>query len=280
VSGLKAAFAAARKGVRVALANKETLVAAGDLFMNEADKCGAEIIPVDSEHSAIFQCLNGNRGRELKKIILTASGGAFRNLSNEELKAAKASDALKHPVWNMGAKVTIDSATLMNKGLEIIEAMHLFNVNREQIEVVIHPESVIHSMVEFTDNAIIAELSRPDMRLPVQYAFTYPNRWESLIDELDFIALKSMTFYPPDTDKFPCLDIAYKCADKGGTAPLIMNSANEAAVKLYLDGKISFYGIPDIINKALDKFSGAAAADIDSIISIDREVKEYILNNN
>jgi len=277
-AGLKAAYEAVGRGVRIALANKETLVSAGSLIMKRAKEFLTEIIPVDSEHSAIFQCINGQNGNSLKKILLTASGGAFRDLKKEKLLTVKAGDALKHPVWNMGSKVTIDSATLMNKGLEIIEAMHLFNVKRDRIEVIVHPESIIHSMVEFQDNTVIAELSRPDMRLPIQYAFTYPEKIMSSVSPVKFSELKSLTFREPDTDKFPCLDIAYKCADSGGSAPLIMNAANEAAVQLFLKDEIGFYDIPELIYNALEKFPLNAPDDIDEIICIDRDVKEYILS--
>lgn len=278
VGGLSAAYEAAGKGVRIALANKETLVAAGDIIMKKARECSSEIIPVDSEHSAIFQSLEGNRQNKLKRILLTASGGAFRNYSKEQLTKALATEALKHPVWRMGAKVTIDSATLMNKGLEIIEAMHLFGVDADKIETVIHPESIIHSMVEFVDGSIIAQMGIPDMRLPIQYAFTYPDRIKSHIESADFYELKSLNFGRPDRDKFPCLDIAYRCAKEKGSAPLIMNSANESAVQLYLENRIAFYDIPALINRALDRFSGVKADSIEEIICIDKKVKEYILS--
>lgn len=274
VDGLEAANEAVGKGVRIALANKETLVAAGGIIIKRAKKFNSEIIPVDSEHSAIFQCL---LGKKPEKIILTASGGAFRNYTKDELVKAKARDALKHPVWNMGAKVTIDSATLMNKGLEVIEAMHLFNVGADAIEVVIHPESIIHSMVEFIDGAVIAEMSIPDMKVPISFAFTYPERINANVKRLNFTDIKSLTFMKPDTDKFPCLDIAYKCARTSGAATVIMNAANEACVQLYLEDRIGFYDIPALINAALDKFADSVADEIEDIIVIDSKVKEYIL---
>lgn len=280
VEGLSVANKAVSKGVRIALANKETLVAAGDIIMSKAKEYGSEIIPVDSEHSAIFQCLLGGKRSELKRIHLTASGGAFRNLTIEQLRHARAVEALKHPVWNMGTKVTIDSATLMNKGLEIVEAVHLFNVNADRINVIVHPESIIHSMVEFIDNTIIANLSNPDMRIPIQYAFTYPVRINGLVKELDLVKLSSLNFKEPDYLRFPSLKIAQACAEKKGTAPLIMNAANEASVELYLKECIGFYDMPALINKALDKYSGLTANTIEDIISIDRRVKEYILSLN
>ena len=278
VSGLKAAYEAVSKGVRIALANKETLVAAGSIIMKKASDCDSEIIPVDSEHSAIWQCLMAGKHNEISRIILTASGGAFRNLDKETLRNVKAKDALKHPVWNMGSKVTIDSATLMNKGLEVIEAMHLFNTSCDKIEVVIHPESIIHSMVEFSDNCIMAEMSKPDMRLPIQLAFTYPDRILSSVSRLDFRTLSGLTFRQPDKELFPCLDIAYNCIRIGGAAPVIMNAANEVAVQLFMNNRIGFYDIPSLINTALDKYNTYKAESIDEIICIDNMVKEYILS--
>jgi 1-deoxy-D-xylulose-5-phosphate reductoisomerase len=278
ISGLAPAYEAVGKGVRIALANKETLVAAGEIIMKRARDCNSEIIPVDSEHSAIWQCLHAGKSN-LKRIILTASGGAFRDYTIERLKEAKATDALKHPVWSMGAKVTIDSATLMNKGLEIIEAMRLFNAEQSQIVPVIHPESVIHSMVEFCDNSIIAEMSRPDMSLPIQLAFTYPERITSTVESVDFIKLGALTFKEPDRKRFPCLQIAEECARQRGASTAVMNAANEVAVEMYLKGAISFYDMPALINSALDKKAGVILNSIEDIIGIDREVKEYILSS-
>lgn len=277
VSGLKVAYQSVLKGRRIALANKETLVAGGDIIMSKAKELDTEILPVDSEHSAIWQCLSSSNN-ELKKILLTASGGAFRDYEYKDLIGVKAKDALNHPVWNMGKKVTIDSATLMNKGLEIIEAMHLFGVSSDKIEVVVHPESIIHSMVEYKDNTVIAQMSNPDMRLPIQLALTYPDRCESQVKSIDFDKLSRLTFKAPRRDLFPCLDIACKCAKSGGADPTIMNAANEIAVEKFLNNEIAFYDIPNIINKALDKYSGIEYNNIDDIIRIDRIIKEYILS--
>jgi len=256
--GLEPTLAALRTGKRVAIANKEPLVCAGDVVMQTAREYGAEIIPVDSEHSAVFQCLQGERDRtgknpNIKKLILTASGGPFRGMNREELENITPEQALMHPNWNMGKKITIDSATLMNKGLELIEAMHLFDIHPDKIEVLIHPESIIHSMVEFTDGSTIAQLSSPDMRQPIQYALTYPNRKPSLTKPLDLIKLKKLTFEPPDTTTFPCLSLAYEAAKKGTKACAAMNEANELAVDLFLNKKIKFNEIPDIISNAINK---------------------------
>lgn len=277
ISGLKVANYAVSTGARIALANKETLVAAGDIIMSRAMEFNSEIIPVDSEHSAIWQCLMGNNHQHIGRIILTASGGAFRDLTKQQLLTSKAVDALKHPVWNMGLKVTIDSATLMNKGLEVIEAKHLFNISSKQIDVVVHPESIIHSMVEYNDGSVIAQLSNPDMRLPIQLAFTYPARISSPVKRLDFSRLSRLNFMQADTERFPCLEIAYQCLEYGGIACAIMNAANEIAVNLYLEDRISFYDIPALIKRALDKYNNCVIGTIDDIICIDSNVKEYIL---
>jgi len=244
-AGLEPTIAALKTGKRVALANKEPLVCAGEKVMKTAEKHRTEIIPIDSEHSAIFQCLKSEPSRQtnLKKIILTASGGPFRGKTRKELENITPEQALKHPNWNMGSKITIDSATLMNKGLELIEAMHLFNVNPDQIEVVIHPESIIHSMVEFTDGSTIAQLSNPDMRQPIQYAITYPDRKPSLTKPLDLTDIKTLTFEKPDLETFPCLRLAYIAAKKGTKACAALNQANEEAVALFLAGKINFLDI-------------------------------------
>jgi 1-deoxy-D-xylulose-5-phosphate reductoisomerase len=266
--GLEPTLAALRTGKRVAIANKEPLVCAGGLVMKTAREYGAEIIPVDSEHSAIFQCLTEIRLRkdgikklsklqspQIKKIILTASGGPFRGLTHDELKKITPEQALKHPNWDMGKKITIDSATLMNKGLELIEAIHLFGLTPDQIEVVIHPESIIHSMVEFADGSTIAQLSSPDMRQPIQYALTYPNRQPSLTKPLDLTQIGQLTFEKPDHDTFPCLRLAFEAAKKGDAACAALNKANEEAVNLFLNNKISFTEIPEIIEVALKTHS-------------------------
>ena len=257
-AGLEPTLAALKTGKRIALANKEPLVCAGEQVMQTAKEYGAEIIPVDSEHSAIFQCLEGitdQTHKNIKKLILTASGGPFRGKTLAELEKITPEDALKHPNWNMGQKITIDSATLMNKGLELIEAMHLFNMHPDQIEVVIHPESIIHSMVEFTDGSVIAQLSNPDMRQPIQYALTYPDRKPSLTKPLDLTQLKSLTFEKPDTKTFPCLRLATEAAKKGTPACATLNKANEEAVSLFLENKIPFTQIPIYIQEELHKMN-------------------------
>jgi len=252
-AGLKPTLAALETGKRVALANKEPLVCAGELVMRIAKKHGAEIIPVDSEHSAIFQCLpHPVNHANIRRLILTASGGPFRGKSRKELEDITPEQALLHPNWNMGKKITIDSATLMNKGLELIEAMHLFSMRLDQIDVVIHPESIIHSMVEFNDGSTIAQLSNPDMRQPIQYALTYPDRLPSLTKPLDFTQLSKLTFEKPDMEAFPCLRLAYEAAKTGEKACAALNKANEEAVDLFLNGKITFNEISEFIEKALN----------------------------
>jgi len=259
-AGLEPTLAALKTGKRIALANKEPLVCAGNQVMQTAKKHGAEIIPVDSEHSAIFQCLADKSHnlpypanyKNIKKLILTASGGPFRGKTRDELEKITPEQALKHPNWNMGNKITIDSATLMNKGLELIEAMHLFNMSPDEIEILIHPESIIHSMVEFTDGSTIAQLSNPDMRQPIQYALTYPDRQPSLTKQLDLTGIKTLTFEKPDNKTFPCLSLAREAAKKGPRACAILNEANEKAVELFLNKKINFNDIPAFIEKALN----------------------------
>ena len=247
-SGLKPTLAAVRAGKTIALANKETLVAAGSLVMGEASRCKAPIYPVDSEHSAIFQCLLGADGNPVKKIHLTASGGPFRTWEKEKIASATKAQALKHPNWDMGAKITIDSATMMNKGFEVIEAKWLFDVDASRIHVVVHPESVIHSMVEFEDGAVMAQLGCPDMRLPIALALAYPTRLPLEGKRLDFGSLGSLTFAEPDREKFPCLQLAFDAIGRGGNIPCAMNAANEAAVAAYLQDKIRFYDIPEVIS--------------------------------
>ena len=251
--GLKPTLAAIRAHKRIGLANKETLVCAGQLVMAEAKKYNAEIIPVDSEHSAIFQCLMGceNR-REVKRILLTCSGGPFYGKTREELGVVTKADALKHPNWKMGAKITIDCATLMNKGLEVIEAMRLYDLPMEQVDVLIHRQSIVHSMVEFTDGAVMAQLGAPDMRLPIQLAMTYPERSATPVDFLDLTTCGALTFAHPDMEAFPCLKLARDCAARGGTACPAMNGANEEAVALFLNDKIGFYDIYDLVSRAVE----------------------------
>lgn len=274
ISGLKPTLIAIKRGTNVALANKETLVAGGELVMPLAKKNGVEILPVDSEHSAIWQSLTA---KNVKKILLTASGGAFRDRTKEQLEQAKASDALKHPNWDMGAKVTIDSATLMNKGLEIIEAMHLFGVEADDIQVLVHRQSVVHSMVEYADGSVIAQLSYPDMRLPIQIAMLYPKRGGAAFSQYDFIG-KNLTFEDADEDRFPCLAIAKYCAKEKGLAPVIMNAANEILVKAYLDNKIGFYDIPYYIRSALLQFYRGQRVESEAqVYRVDEEVRAYVL---
>jgi 1-deoxy-D-xylulose-5-phosphate reductoisomerase len=266
-SGLSSTIAAVKAGKTIALANKETLVAAGQIVMNLAAANNVKIFPVDSEHSAIFQCLMGSAGAEIEKIHLTASGGPFRTWTREDIAKATCSQALKHPNWNMGSKITIDSATMMNKGLEIIEARWLFGTPGDKIEVVVHPESIIHSMVEYADGAVIAQLGHPDMREPIQYALTWPHRLPLNNRKLNFADLAKMTFYAPDKEKFPALELAYRSLEKGGNMACIMNAANEAAVAAYLRDDIGFYDITDIVAECMDGADFAANPDIDTIFS-------------
>ncbi|MDE6871718.1 MAG: 1-deoxy-D-xylulose-5-phosphate reductoisomerase [Bacteroidales bacterium] len=266
-SGLESTVAAIKAGKAIALANKETLVAAGSIVMDLAARHHAAILPVDSEHSAIFQCLQGSHGAGIGKIHLTASGGPFREWSREDIAKATMEQALRHPKWNMGSKITIDSATMMNKGLEIIEAKWLFGVEPGQINVVVHPQSIIHSMVEFADGAVIAQLGHPDMREPIQYALAYPGRLPFDNRKLDFAELASLTFFAPDTEKFPAIGLAYKALEKGGNMPCIMNAANEAAVAAYLKGRIGFYDITDTVAECMDGADFAASPSLEDIFS-------------
>lgn len=269
--GLKPTLAAIRAGKRIGLANKETLVCAGELVMAEAEKYHAEIIPVDSEHSAIFQCLMGcGDRREVKRLILTCSGGPFFGRSREELKTVTQADALKHPNWKMGAKITIDCATLMNKGLEVIEAMRLYRMPLEQVDVVIHRQSVVHSMVEFTDGAVMAQLGTPDMRLPIQLALTYPERISCPVEPLDLLTCGPLTFSKPDMENFPCLALAYDCAKKGGTACPAMNGANEEAVAMFLRDEIGFYDIYELVSQAVEAVPFLPNPTLEEILEADR----------
>ncbi len=270
-SGLKPTVAAIKAGKIIALANKETLVAAGGIVTGLSAQYGAPVLPVDSEHSAIFQCLQGAYGNRLVKIHLTASGGPFRTWSREEIARATSRDALKHPKWNMGSKVTVDSATMMNKGLEVIEAKWLFGVSPEDIKVVVHPQSVIHSMVEFEDGAVIAQLGHPDMREPIQYALSYPERLTLDNRKLDFAELGQLTFSDPDTDKFPALGLAYEAIRRGGNMPCIMNAANEVAVDAFLKDRIGFYDINRIIEETMDGADFVGEPDLDTIFMTNGE---------
>ena len=269
--GLKPTLAAIRAGKRIGLANKETLVCAGELVMAEAEKYHAEIIPVDSEHSAIFQCLMGcGDKKEVKRLILTCSGGPFFGKSREELKTVTQADALKHPNWKMGAKITIDCATLMNKGLEVIEAMRLYRMPLEKVDVVIHRQSVVHSMVEFTDGAVMAQLGTPDMRLPIQLALTYPERIPCPVEPLNLLTCGPLTFSKPDMENFPCLALAYECAKKGGTACPAMNGANEEAVAMFLRDEIGFYDIYGLVSQAVEAVPFLKNPTLEEILEADR----------
>ena len=270
-SGLESTIAAVRAGKAIALANKETLVAAGGIVTGLAREHNVPILPVDSEHSAIFQCLQGSYGAKLAKIHLTASGGPFRTWDKAAIARVTPEDALKHPNWNMGRKVTIDSATMMNKGLELIEARWLFDIAPEHIEVVVHPQSVIHSMVEFEDGAVIAQLGHPDMREPIQYALSYPTRLSLDNRKLDFAGLGALTFFAPDMEKFPALALAYEAIGRGGNIPCAMNAANEVAVKAFLDGQIGFYDICDIISDTMAGVDFVKDPDLDSIFMTNAE---------
>ncbi len=274
--GLKPTLEAIKKKRRIALANKETLVCAGSIVMQRAADCGAEIVPVDSEHSAIFQCLTGRKG-ELRKVLLTGSGGPFRGWSREQTKDVTPEQAVRHPNWSMGAKISVDSATMMNKGLEFIEAMHLFGTTPDGIEVLIHPESIVHSMVELVDGTVIAQLGVPDMGLPIQYALTYPNRVASMSERLDFTKLgKGLNFYAPDFEKLPCLALAIQCARNGGTDAAVMNAANEVAVHLFLDHKIGYNDIYDSVAAAVQTVPRTENPDLDAILAADQEARAFV----
>lgn len=275
--GLKPTLAAIRAGKRIGLANKETLVCAGELVMAEAEECGAEIIPVDSEHSAIFQCLMGcTDRREVKKILLTCSGGPFFDMDAADLKYVTKADALRHPNWKMGPKITVDCATLMNKGLEVIEAMRLYRVPLEQVEVLVHRQSIVHSLVEFTDGAVMAQLGAPDMRLPIQLALTYPQRMESPAPKLDLTQCAALTFCHPDLEKFPCLALAMQCAKRGGTACPAMNGANEEAVALFLADKIGFYDIYRLVAQAVEQVPFIQNPTLEEILEADHLARQAV----
>ncbi len=278
--GLEPTMAAIRAGKRIGLANKETMVCAGELVMKAAKEHGAEIIPVDSEHSAIFQCLAGCRDKsQVKRLILTCSGGPFFGRSREELVSVTQADALKHPNWKMGAKITIDCATLMNKGLEVIEAMRLYEMPLEQMAVVIHRQSVIHSLVEYTDGAVLAQLGTPDMRLPIQLALTWPDRTACPAPELDLLTCGSLTFAAPDLEAFPCLALAYEAAKAGGTMGAVLSGANEVAVGLYLKEEIAFYDISNLVSGAMSSVPFVKEPTLEQIIEADRLAREYVLTH-
>lgn len=283
IAGLLPTLSAVKAGKRIGLANKETLVTAGDIVMSTAKKTGAEIIPVDSEHSAIFQCMaarvnDKNYDSELKRIILTASGGPFFGKSKDELKNITKKEALKHPNWTMGAKITIDSATLMNKGLEVLEAKSLFSVPLSKVDVLVHRQSIVHSMVEFSDNAVIAQLGAPDMKLPIQYALTYPARLSMSDNSLD-LTKSALTFERADADTFKCLKLAYKAGDTGGTMPTVLNGANEVAVGLFLEDKIKFLDIANIVEMAMSDHKTIKNPTVCDILEADLWAREYVNEN-
>ncbi len=277
--GLKPTLAAIAQGKRIALANKETLVCGGELVMSEAERRGAEIVPVDSEHSALFQSLQGCRDRgEVRRLILTASGGPFFGYTREQLEHVTLDQALKHPNWSMGAKITVDSATLMNKGLEFIEAMRLYHMPPEKISVVVHRESIVHSLVEYCDNAMIAQLGSADMRLPIQYALTWPARTQAVAKPLDLLTCPPLHFAPPDMETFPCLGLAMGAARTGGTATAVLNGANEAAVGLFLERKIGFMDIPRLVERALGLVPPVYGGGLAEILDADRAARDAVLS--
>ena len=278
--GLRPTLAAIRQGKRIALANKETLVCGGQIVMAEAKKYNAEIVPVDSEHSALFQCLQGNRDRgEVKRLILTASGGPFFGYTREQLEQVTLAQALKHPNWSMGAKITIDSATLMNKGLEFIEAMHLYAMPPEKISIVVHRESIIHSLVEYCDNAILAQIGTADMRLPIQYALSWPRRIPGPATELDMFSCPNLTFAKPDPDTFACLGLALKAAKLGGNAGAVLNGANEAAVGLFLQEKIRFTDIPRLVERAMEEIPVQPVCELEDVLEADAWARQVVMSN-
>ena len=275
--GIKPTYEAINAGKDIAFANKETLVAGGDLIMNAVKEKGIAFLPVDSEHSAIFQCLQGAAGNRLKKILLTASGGPFRGYTKEQLKSVTKAQALKHPNWSMGAKITIDSATMMNKGLEIIEACRLFDVPAKDIEVVVHPESAIHSAIEFEDGSIIAQIGRPDMRIPIGYALSYPRRLDNIGESLDLFKLSAMHFEKPDPEVFKCLGLAMKAIDAGGSYTIVLNAANEEAVAAFLKDRISFVQIGDAVEEALNKHVRKQISSVDDIFEVEKTARNAVL---
>ena len=277
--GLQPTLAAVDAGKEIALASKEVLVAAGEIVSRRAEERGVRIVPIDSEHSAIFQCLNGEDAKSVEKVYLTASGGPFRNASLEEMQRVTPEQALAHPTWRMGRKVTIDSATLMNKGLEIIEARWLFGAEPEQVEVVIHPQSIVHSMVRFVDGSIIAQLGLPDMRLPIQYALLYPERYDSGLPRVDIVQVGSLDFRPPDYERFPALQLAREAARTGGTMPAVMNAADEVAVRRFLDGRIGFLDIARLVERAMDSHRPVAHPTLDDVLMADAWAREEVTGN-
>jgi 1-deoxy-D-xylulose-5-phosphate reductoisomerase len=273
-AGLLPTYHALENGKSIALANKETMVMAGELMMNRSKQKNIPIIPVDSEHNAIHQCLKGGKDTEVRRLILTASGGPFRNTPKDNFASVTPAQALNHPTWNMGKKITIDSATLMNKGLEVIEASRLFDVTADEIDVVVHPQSVVHSMVEFVDGSLLAQLGLTDMRMPIQYALTYPERWTSPLPSLDIYKMPKLEFFEPDLDKFHCLALAYRALRAGGTAPAVLNAANEVAVESFLNNEIAFHEIPLIIESVLNSHKPQDASELEIILKADAWARE------
>jgi 1-deoxy-D-xylulose-5-phosphate reductoisomerase len=274
--GLIPTLAAIESGKTVALASKEVLVAGGDVVMRRARERGVDVVPIDSEHSAIFQCLHGENAESVEAIVLTASGGPFREWSAERLAAVTAEDALAHPTWNMGPKITVDSATLMNKGLEVIEAHWLFGVPADRIEVVVHPQSIIHSMVRYRDGSVLAQMGLPDMRLPIQYALFHPERPPNDLERLNLARVGTLTFEEPDLERFPCLALAYKAAATGMTAPAILSAANEEAVDLFLSGNLSFTGIPYVVGKALTESEPVEPREVGDVLAADAWARHFV----
>ncbi|NLI58229.1 MAG: 1-deoxy-D-xylulose-5-phosphate reductoisomerase [Clostridium sp.] len=276
IAGLIPTMEAIENKKNIALANKETLVTAGSIVMKKAAEAKVKILPIDSEHSAIFQCLMGNDIEDVSKLILTASGGPFRNKTKEELEKVSVKEALKHPNWDMGSKITIDSATLMNKGLEVIEAKWLFGLQEDKIEVLVHPQSIIHSMVEYNDGSVMAQLGLPDMRLPIQFALTYPRRRPNDFAKLDLLKHNNLTFELPDTKKFPCLKLAYESIKTGGTMPAVMNAANEEVVGLFIEERLKFIQIPEIIESVMQKHTVRYNPSLEDIIEVDLWAREVV----
>ncbi len=275
--GIRPTIAAIRAGKNIALANKETLVCAGHIIMPLAEECGVSILPVDSEHSAIFQSLNGEPGERIEKILLTASGGPFRGRSRQQLEQVRPEDALRHPNWTMGPKITIDSATLVNKGLEVMEAKWLFGVGLERIEVVVHPQSILHSAVQYADGAIMAQMGMPDMKLPIQYALFYPDRRPMEGERVDLFSLGQLTFEKPDPETFQGLSLAFAAAWAGGSLPTVYNAANEKAVALFLEGSIPFLGIPELIGEAMERHRIVSCPGVEEILEAERESRESVM---
>ncbi len=279
-AGLAPVLRAAELGKTIALANKEALVVAGELLRGVIEETGAVLIPIDSEHSAIFQCLEGESVEAVGKLILTASGGPFRDRPRSTFESITREEALAHPNWSMGSKITIDSATMMNKGLELIEAHWLFDLDPSKIDIVVHPQSIIHSMIEFVDGSVKAQLSQPDMRLPIQYALTYPERLQCPLGRIDWGEMLRLDFEPPDLVKFPCIRLAYEAAQAGGAAPAVLNAANEVAVSLFLEGRISFVSIPSLIEDALASMTGHSCDSLETLRLVDAQTREYVAELN